>query len=58
MKLLPTGFQVLVELRTVEEKVKDGALKDFVLTPNQNELERNQDGEPMGKVIDFGPQGS
>ena len=50
MNLKPCGFYVLVELRSVEEKSSGG----IVLHTNDS-LNREQEGEPMGIVIDFGP---
>jgi len=50
MKLKPVGFYVLVELRNVEE-MSDGGI--VLHTSNQGKNE--QEGEPMGVVLDFGP---
>ena len=50
MKLKPCGFYVLVELRSVEEVSAGG-----VILHTKNQMEREQEGEPMGIVLDFGP---
>lgn len=55
MIVAPTGFQILIELRKIEETIDEGPLAGFVKNASGFENEREQDGEPMGTVIDFGP---
>lgn len=48
MNLKPCGYYVLVELRNVEQKSSGGIVLPSSL------VDREQEGEPMGVVIDFG----
>ncbi len=50
MNVTPCGMQVLVKLDEVNEMSKGG-----IIQHTQNEIEREQNGKNMGRVIKIGP---
>ena len=54
MRYEPCGFHVLIEVEVVENQIKEGALKDFVLSTD-DQHRREQGGNDVGKVVSFGP---
>jgi len=52
--LRPTGYYVLVKVRTVEKEITEGDLAGFQLYSN-DEHNREQKGHDLGEVIAIGP---
>ncbi len=50
MNVKPSGYHILIELETVEEKTESG-----IIMHSKSEYEREQRGAHRGKVIAFGP---
>lgn len=49
-KLRPVGYQILIKIKTVEEKSEGG-----IIVETKQSLERERQGRDIGTIIDFGP---
>lgn len=50
MKMIPCGFQVLIEMEKVERVSAGG-----IITHTNTEFQREQNGHDVGRIIAFGP---